>query len=122
MAQHHPFTYPVPDQAPSAVRVLVRIFNRAPLSFRRQLPLWARLLGDGTPPFKFHRDWLRWSEQPSGAQRCSNCNRWYQHAATQGGTDHGICDWVRGVWRADWWCEVWTEPWTRERYQEYQER
>jgi hypothetical protein len=82
------------------------------------VPLLYRILGDGTPPYKFSKAEVERSKSPVEGRSCANCMRWYMHVASS----TGICDYVNGVWAAQEWCEHWTEPWDAARYREYQQR
>ena len=105
-------------EAQPEVKRVIRRFRGLPDSVRARVPsLWGWLLGpDGTPPYKFDREEIAWSERPMQGQKCANCQRWYIHYVT----NVGICDSVSGPWKGDWWCEKWTVPLGKEAYTEYQ--
>ena len=111
------FTFPKAGlRAPSPIKRLLARIRTLPLGERRKLPALYRILGSGTPPYKFAKTDVKRSTTPVNDQSCANCNRYYTHNAT--GT--GLCDWIDDVWEPEEWCEYWTKPWTKRAYRAYQ--
>ena len=113
-----PFTFSkAGSRAPGPIRRLLARIRALPLGERRKLPALYRLLGSGTPPYKFAKAEVRRASQPVEGRSCANCNRFYIHKTT--GT--GLCDWIDSPWEPQEWCEYWTAPWTKARYRAYQQ-
>lgn len=105
--------------APAEVKLALARFRALPEKVRAQIPAWGWLLGGGTPPLKMDKADVQYGPPPADRthQRCSNCNRSYQHV----GSGTFICDWVRGSIAPQAWCNRWMPVMQRDQYVSYQE-
>lgn len=73
---------------------------------RHTTPLLYWLLGDGTPPYKMSQEDADYRPEPSGDERCANCEYFYEEVATG---EH-ICSQIRGAVEPGGWCRLHDSP------------
>lgn len=113
-----PFLYEgVEKTARPGVQEEIRKFRELSMEERSQIPLWAWLLGAGTPPFKMTKVEAAYVEESPYESNCANC----RHAYTQHTSGVMICNWMRGEIKPEAWCRVWKSPMDADEYRTYLE-
>jgi hypothetical protein len=120
--------------APKEIQAFIERFRKAPEGKRGEKPLLYVILGDGTPPYKFAKAEVKYTDDPSTLKEgegggepyevayrrgltCSNCSSLYVHVTS----DTLICDRMRGVVKREGWCNRWNPPASVDQYRKYQD-